>query len=130
MWWYWGGGAIPVFVKASASATSRKASCWTETAGPNNSMASEMVPFLVLPTTILCIFLIIPVRAKFLAQLFLINLIDSKKGEAPNYTNFTTRLSLYPSLTKYIPQHQFTHSLNPIEVSGSRGGDRKITIFR
>jgi hypothetical protein len=32
--------------------------------------------------------------------------------------------------TKCISQHQFTHSLNPSEVIGSRGDDQSITIFR
>jgi len=37
---------------------------------------------------------------------------------------------LFPLSTKYIPQHQFTHSLNLSDVIGSHGDDHKITVFR
>lgn len=115
---------IRVFKKASASATSRKACRWPVTAEPNNAMPLETVSFLVLPTIILCRYLIIPVRAKCPAQLLLIHLIAAKKGEAPNYTTLSNPLSLVPT------QHQFRHNLDQSEVIGSRGGDHKITIFR
>ena len=116
---------ISGFKKASASATSRKACRWPETAQPNNAMCSETVSFLALPTKFLCRFLIIPVRAKCPAHMIGAKIVKLLIIYLP-----PTPWDLFPLSTKYVPQHQFTHSLNQREVIGSRGGDHKITIFR
>lgn len=121
---------IRVFKIAPASATSRKVYRWPETAEPNNAMPSEKVSFLVLPTIILCRFLIIPVRAKCPAQVILIHLIAAKMVKLLIIQLPPPPYQLFPLNSKYIPQHHFSHNLNQSEVIGSNGGEHKITIFR
>ena len=103
---------------------------WSETAEPNNAMSSETVSFLALATTILCRFLIIPVRAKCPPHLLLIYLIAAKMVKLIIMRLCPLPTSFSPLSTKYIPQHQFTHSFKLRDVAGSRGDDYKITIFR